>query len=72
MKPLQQFQSAKRGNLAQLAKELGVDKSTVTRWASGQVPIDRVNDVSRMTGIPRQELRPDVFGEPDQDSKAVA
>jgi DNA-binding transcriptional regulator YdaS (Cro superfamily) len=63
MTPLQQFQSSKRGNLAELARELGVDKSTVTRWAAGQVPVERVNDVSRITGIPRHELRPDIFGE---------
>lgn len=45
-----------------LAKALGVDKSLVTRWVQGRVPAERVADVERVTGIPRHELRPDIFG----------
>lgn len=45
-----------------LAVALGVDKSLVTRWAQGRVPAERVADVERVTGIPREKLRPDIFG----------
>lgn len=48
-----------------LANALGVDKSLVTRWAQKRVPVERVADVERVTGIPRQKLRPDVFGHPE-------
>lgn len=44
-----------------LANALGVDKSLVTRWVQKRVPVSRVADVERVTGIPREELRPDVF-----------
>lgn len=46
-----------------LARKLGVDKSRVTRWAQKVVPLTRVFEVERETGISREELRPDFFGE---------
>lgn len=49
-----------------LARKLGVDKSLVTRWAQKEIPLSRVFDVERETGIPREELRPDFFGEAAQ------
>lgn len=38
-----------------------VNKSTVLRWERGGVPFERVVDVERVTGIAREELRPDIF-----------
>lgn len=54
----------KRQNIkpAALAREVGVDKSQVTRWAQKKVPAERVLDIERITGISRHDLRPDVFG----------
>ena len=49
--------------LIDLARKLQVDKGTVTRWAQKEIPLTRVFDVEKATGIPRQELRPDFFGE---------
>lgn len=46
--------------LIDVAKAMGVDKATVTRWAQKQVPSDRVAEVSHFTGIPPEELRPDL------------
>ncbi|MFH5924576.1 helix-turn-helix domain containing protein [Roseomonas xinghualingensis] len=43
-----------------LGAELNVSHSTVLRWAAGRVPADRVVDVSRVTGIPAAQLRPDL------------
>ncbi len=52
--------------LIDVARALRVDKSLPTRWAQNGIPHDRVLDVERVTGIPRQVLRPDlakIFGE---------
>ena len=48
--------------LSGLADRLGVHRSTVTRWAQREVPVERLVEIERATGIPRQELRPDIFG----------
>lgn len=48
--------------LIDLARMLEVDKGTVTRWSQKAVPLGRVFDVERVTGIPREYLRPDFFG----------
>lgn len=45
-----------------VARKLGVDKSVITRWAQGKIPLERVPAVSEATGISREELRPDYFG----------
>lgn len=53
--------------LVDLSRALGVDKATVSRWARRHIPHDRLEDVSRVTGIPAHELRPDlasIFGPP--------
>lgn len=43
---------------------LGVSAAQMSRYESGarSIPADRVPDVSRLTGIAPNELRPDVFG----------
>jgi transcriptional regulator with XRE-family HTH domain len=47
----------------QLARLVGVDRSTAWRWCNKiQVPIDKINAVSAATGIPREMIRPDIFG----------
>lgn len=59
--PLQALLSERGLSLARLAALLGLDKSTITRWSQRRVPAERVNDVSRVTGIPREAIRPDLF-----------
>lgn len=49
------------------AERLQVDRTTILRWEKGStlIPIKRLDSISRVTGIPRHELRPDlaaVFG----------
>ena len=51
---------------ADLARTLGVDKATVTRWGQKGIPAERVPDVERLTGIGRHELRPDLWKAPDE------
>lgn len=47
--------------LIDLADKLGVNKATVTRWHQNKVPAERVLDVARITGIPKEVLRPDLY-----------
>ena len=47
-------------SLNRLAKAIGVDQTTATRWQR-RVPVERVMDIERITGIPREVLRPDIF-----------
>jgi len=48
-----------------LAAELGVAQGQVSDWCSGavQLPPTRCNKISKITGLPLTELRPDVFGQ---------
>lgn len=50
-------------SLAKLARELGVNRSTVSRWAQRRVPAERVAEIHEMTGAPKHQLRPDLYGE---------
>lgn len=53
---------AKRGLLlTDVAATLGVNKSTVTRWAQRGVPASRILEVERATGVRRKLLRPDLY-----------
>jgi transcriptional regulator with XRE-family HTH domain len=48
---------------AALADQLGVGRPTLFRWESGSRKIDEslLPHVSKTTGIPAKELRPDLF-----------
>lgn len=47
------------GNTSQLAKRVGVTYQSIQQWK--RVPAEQVAKVSEVTGIPRAELRPDIF-----------
>ena len=55
------------GSQSALAKLLGVRQSHVRNWLnrpnSKGIPPKYVIQVEKATGIPRQELRPDIFAE---------
>ncbi|WP_377838733.1 YdaS family helix-turn-helix protein [Bosea sp. UC22_33] len=55
-----------------LAKDLNIHKSAVTRWTKWRmpIPVSRVADVERITGISRHDLRPDVFGAKPEERAA--
>lgn len=60
----------KRGiKLIDVAQDAAVNKSTVTRWMQKRIPAERVLDVERITGVPRHELRPDIY--PPQSHEAA-
>jgi DNA-binding transcriptional regulator YdaS (Cro superfamily) len=61
--PLTTYRETHKQTVDALAASLGVDRTTIWRWETGKVPVDRLADIERVTRIPRQKLRPDIFGE---------
>ena len=59
---LRSLLNLKNMRLSQLATALNVNKSLVTRWSQKQVPAERVLQVESATGIPRDMIRPDIYG----------
>jgi DNA-binding transcriptional regulator YdaS (Cro superfamily) len=59
---LEKYRAATQTTLEQLGDILGVNKTTILRWEKRRIPAERVSEVERVTGIPRQKLRPDIFG----------
>jgi DNA-binding transcriptional regulator YdaS (Cro superfamily) len=51
-------------NQTALAIAVGVKQPVVSRWLSGKddIPPLRATQIEKLTGIPREEIRPDVFG----------
>lgn len=51
------------GTQAKAAKGLGVTRQTVNSWKMGRIriPAEKVIEIEKTTGIPRNELRPDLW-----------
>lgn len=49
-------------SLAWLARELGLRRQSVAKWQ--RIPEDYLLQVEALTGIPREDLRPDLFTSP--------
>ncbi len=50
------------GGVAQLARKIGISQPSVSNW--NKVPAQRVSAVEAATGVSRNDLRPDLYGEP--------
>lgn len=63
--PIEQYRADNGLTQGQLAEQLEVTTPTVSKWESGQRRIAGrlLPTVSERTGIPVQELRPDLFPE---------
>ncbi|PIT04138.1 molecular chaperone [Bradyrhizobium nitroreducens] len=48
------------GGVAELARRIGISQPSVSSWS--RVPAQRVIAVESVTGVPRRELRPDLYG----------
>ncbi len=48
------------GGVTELARRIGVSQPSVSNWT--RVPSERVVSVEAVTGVPRQVLRPDLYG----------
>lgn len=56
---------SKMGSQQALADALGIRSPSITEWKQrGRVPAERCAAIESVAGIPRHELRPDIFGEP--------
>lgn len=49
------------GGFPELAKRLGITRHALYQWE--KVPPNRVIPIEKATGIPRHELRPDLYPE---------
>ncbi len=50
------------GGAAALARRLGISRNAISDWRSKQrVPVERVLEIERLTGISRHEIRPDIY-----------
>lgn len=61
---------ANRGLMARVAEQLGVSRSAVAMWR--EVPAGRLLAVERITGIPREQLRPDLYERAPSPSQETA
>jgi DNA-binding transcriptional regulator YdaS (Cro superfamily) len=50
---------ATKGMAAKIAASLKIYRGSVSKWQ--RIPAERVVDIERITGIPREELRPDLY-----------
>ncbi len=61
-KALERAKQIVGGNTGLAAKITGITPQAISQWR--RVPAERVLDVERITGVSRNELRPDIYGEP--------
>jgi DNA-binding transcriptional regulator YdaS (Cro superfamily) len=54
------------GGNAGIGRQLNISGQAVSQW--DRVPAERVLDVERISGVPRYELRPDIYPPPEQSS----
>ena len=51
--------AAKLGGIVALSQALGLSRGAAANWS--EIPVDHVAKLERLTGIPREVLRPDIF-----------
>jgi Bacterial toxin YdaS len=51
-----------KGGRARLAEALGINRQAIFFWE--RVPIRHLDRIEKLTGIPREDLRPDIFRAP--------
>jgi DNA-binding transcriptional regulator YdaS (Cro superfamily) len=51
------------GTISALAKKLGITRSAICQWP--RIPAERVVEIEKVTGVPRAELRPDLYAPPE-------
>jgi DNA-binding transcriptional regulator YdaS (Cro superfamily) len=59
MEKLTTWIKAERGRLADLAGACGITHAAILQWK--RIPSDHVLTIEKATGIPRKELRPDLY-----------
>ena len=46
---------------SQIAKHFGISRQSVYAWFKCEVPATRVIELEKISGVPRYELRPDLY-----------
>jgi DNA-binding transcriptional regulator YdaS (Cro superfamily) len=59
MEKLLEYFNAERGRMKSLADALGITPGAVSQWRN--VPPNQLARIEAVTGIPRQQLRPDLY-----------
>lgn len=49
------------GSLGKLAQKLGISKQAINKWNYNRPPAERIVEIERATGVPREQLRPDLY-----------
>lgn len=62
MSKFSEWLKERRGNMTELADAIGVTVGAIPQW-KGTVPAERIFAVSRFTGIPVEDLRPDLVND---------
>jgi DNA-binding transcriptional regulator YdaS (Cro superfamily) len=58
------------GSAKKLADALDISPPAIAQW--NEVPVKRVLDVERISGVSRHELRPDIYGpQPEPEASAA-
>jgi DNA-binding transcriptional regulator YdaS (Cro superfamily) len=57
------------GSVKALAERIGVRPQAISQWR--RPPAERVLQIEAASGIPRHELRPDLWGAPSTDQAAA-
>jgi DNA-binding transcriptional regulator YdaS (Cro superfamily) len=65
---LERAKAALKGNTGLARALTEISPQAISQWK--KVPAERVLDVERVTGIPRHELRPDIYPAPEQERVA--
>jgi DNA-binding transcriptional regulator YdaS (Cro superfamily) len=61
MSAFREYLDARHGRGVEIARAIGVTPGAVTQWAETQVPAERIFRLAALTGIPVEQLRPDLF-----------
>jgi DNA-binding transcriptional regulator YdaS (Cro superfamily) len=51
--------ASKLGGIVKMSEALGLSRGAASQWR--EIPIDHVARIEKLTGIPREVLRPDIF-----------
>lgn len=69
MDALKKFLKDERGRANMLADQLSISPSAISQW--NRVPAERVLEIEHITGLPRHELRPDLYPAPPHQESAA-
>lgn len=61
--PFSQYRKTSGKTVDEIAVEFDVHRATIFRWEAGDphIPVKYLDKAEKITGIPRDQLRPDIF-----------